>query len=600
MLNKLALVTIHEQHSRDTQYCNHVLDIVLDLIKGRLKRIQTRHKTPEQPPKMHLKVRFVNKGIEMVRLGKILKNERILTLIPPQFRDKRPRVLFNYEQPIGLKLFNYRKTIDNLDPSTTLTCQCRLSPYRDKHHGHIVTGDLSIISDTKLRELVRKGPNYRENIPIDWKYTYQHIHAGMKECTKRWAEKEKVDRHVLVAWRTEVMKLVSKRIKTLNKTSLKPIPPPLLSNEEILSSLSQLHRDYVLTPTDKASSNVAVICKKFYVERVMNELNLVENIEDQGNATYEPVHENTDTLIDNNCEEQAALFNINIEEDNKTLPFLYWIPKQHKNPSKQRYIAASKRCSTKQLSSIITKCLSLVDRQHQIYCRSILRYSKYNYYWVVPNSKTVLDTLNQYEGSARNVASYDFSTLYTSIPHQKLKDAMEWVVTKAFAGKGTKFISVYSSYAAWTTRPRKGTFAVNAIQLVRMIAYLIDHIYVTCGSFTFRQIIGIPMGTDCAPLLANLFLYSYEWRFMRQKTKEKQYDIAAKFNKTGRFIDDLFTLNNDLVMQEYMSHIYPPELLLNKENENDTHTTFLDLDISLTDNKITTLCMTKGTTFRSR
>jgi hypothetical protein len=164
---------------------------------------------------------------------------------------------------------------------------------------------------------------------------------------------------------------------------------------------------------------------------------------------------------------------------------------------------------------------------------------------------------------------------------------MEWVVTKAFAGKGTKFISVYSSYAAWTTRPRKGTFAVNAIQLVRMIAYLIDHIYVTCGSFTFRQIIGIPMGTDCAPLLANLFLYSYEWRFMRQKTKEKQYDIAAKFNKTGRFIDDLFTLNNDLVMQEYMSHIYPPELLLNKENENDTHTTFLDLDISLTDNKIT-------------
>ena len=74
---------------------------------------------------------------------------------------------------------------------------------------------------------------------------------------------------------------------------------------------------------------------------------------------------------------------------------------------------------------------------------------------------------------------------------------------------------------------------------------------------------------------------------MRQKRKEKQYDIAAKFNKTGRFIDDLFTLNNDLVMQEYMSHIYPPELLLNKENENDTHTTFLDLDISLTDNKIT-------------
>ena len=89
--------------------------------------------------------------------------------------------------------------------------------------------------------------------------------------------------------------------------------------------------------------------------------------------------------------------------------------------------------------------------------------------------------------------------------------------------------------------------------------------YVTCGDSLFRQKIGIPMGTDCAPFLANLFLFSYENEWM-MKMKKENPQLARKFNHSSRYIDDLLTLNNDGLMKQYMNDIYPDELDLKHEN----------------------------------
>ena len=59
------------------------------------------------------------------------------------------------------------------------------------------------------------------------------------------------------------------------------------------------------------------------------------------------------------------------------------------------------------------------------------------------------------------------------------------------------------------------------------------------------QCIGIPMGTDCAPLLTNLFLFYYEYKYMRNLIKTNLM-LAKKFSNTMRYIDDLLTLNNPL------------------------------------------------------
>ena len=62
-------------------------------------------------------------------------------------------------------------------------------------------------------------------------------------------------------------------------------------------------------------------------------------------------------------------------------------------------------------------------------------------------------------------------------------------------------------------------------QLVKstiMIDFLIDNIYVKVGNHLFWQCICIPMGTNCAPLMANLFLYSYEVEFLRSMKKSNK------------------------------------------------------------------------------
>ena len=92
-------------------------------------------------------------------------------------------------------------------------------------------------------------------------------------------------------------------------------------------------------------------------------------------------------------------------------------------------------------------------------------------------------------------------------------------------------------------------------KLITYVEYLID-VYVNVGNKVYRQCVGIPMGTDCAPLLANLFLFFYEYRYMKNLIKNDIF-MARRFNNTMRYIDDLLILNNiqfnDAIQDIYIS-----------------------------------------------
>ena len=81
------------------------------------------------------------------------------------------------------------------------------------------------------------------------------------------------------------------------------------------------------------------------------------------------------------------------------------------------------------------------------------------------------------------------------------------------------------------------------------------------------------MGTNCAPLVADMFLFCYERDFMKSLTKEDWYDLIDAFNSISRYLDDLLNLDN--IHFEHMVHrIYPAELQLNKANAADTELPF--------------------------
>ena len=109
------------------------------------------------------------------------------------------------------------------------------------------------------------------------------------------------------------------------------------------------------------------------------------------------------------------------------------------------------------------------------------------------------------------------------------------------------------------------------------IDFLIDNIYVRFGSSVFRQVIGIPMGTNSAPLLADLFLHTFEYDFM-VKTMKQDITKAIQFSNTFRYIDDLFSVNN-LNFGNCISAIYPSELELKHTSTSSTEVCYLDTNI---------------------
>ena len=97
------------------------------------------------------------------------------------------------------------------------------------------------------------------------------------------------------------------------------------------------------------------------------------------------------------------------------------------------------------------------------------------------------------------------------------------------------------------------------------LIYILDNIYIRFGTKLYRHIVGIPMGTNCAPLVADLFLFCYERDFMTSLSDVKQAEIIEAFKSTSGYLDDLLNIDNPY-FEGMVNRIYPPELHLNKAN----------------------------------
>ena len=81
------------------------------------------------------------------------------------------------------------------------------------------------------------------------------------------------------------------------------------------------------------------------------------------------------------------------------------------------------------------------------------------------------------------------------------------------------------------------------------------------------------MGTNCAPLVADLFMFCYEREFMMSLSDDKQADIMYAFKTSSRYFDDILNINN-VYFDNMVSHIYPSELHLNKATTSNTEAPF--------------------------
>ena len=87
------------------------------------------------------------------------------------------------------------------------------------------------------------------------------------------------------------------------------------------------------------------------------------------------------------------------------------------------------------------------------------------------------------------------------------------------------------------------------------LTYLLDNIFIRFGTKLYRQIVGIPMGTNCVPLIADLFLFCYERDYMAPLSCNKKVEIVQAFNSISRYLDDLLNMYD--ILQSAPSYASP-------------------------------------------
>ena len=88
-----------------------------------------------------------------------------------------------------------------------------------------------------------------------------------------------------------------------------------------------------------------------------------------------------------------------------------------KKPYKASFIANSSSCTTTELSKLLTLCLTAAKKHVIKYCEKVYERSGKNLFWSIKNSGEILDKLKARDFNATSLSTYDFSTLYTTLPY---------------------------------------------------------------------------------------------------------------------------------------------------------------------------------------
>ena len=200
------------------------------------------------------------------------------------------------------------------------------------------------------------------------------------------------------------------------------------------------------------------------------------------------------------------------------------------------------------------------------------------------------DVLNKFKSmnfQASKLSTYDFSTLYTTLPRHLIKDKLIDLINRTFIRENTQYLACNEECAFFTSDVYNNHNLWSCQKVCDALVYLLDNIFIRFGTKLYRQTIGISMGTNCAPLVADLFLFCYVRDFMTSVSRENQADIIEAFNSTSRYLDDLLNIDN-IYFDQMVDRIYPTELQFNRANSSDTEAPVMDLNLCISNGTVST------------
>ena len=541
--------------------------------------------------KTHIVFPFKNRDMDKLEIHSILHDRSVCRLIPEKVSKLYPpKIFFSLNNPVSLKLCNYSKflsglNIEKIKDVIRNDCNCRKhKKFVYDHYQHVLTGDMSFVKDSKLRKLFELGTKHRLSKHVKKKETLDDIQFAIDQHIKRVSTTNKIPSESFSDWKAKILKLVKDRL--YKKASNERSRTEIRLSSDLFTELKSIHDHFVVVPVDKASSNYSFICKKFYILVLLQELGFdLNKLEPEGNMTYAIDHRKTEDIISQHCNDLYNLFKIRCKDNNKKVAKLYWLPKLHKVPYKFRFIAGAKQSTTKSLSIKINKGLSVIREHFRRYCEAIYNNSGINCFWSILSS---VDFLNKIETlKVHNIEVFDFSTLYTNLDQNEVKSHIFSLLDLVFNSSTRQYLCIGFEKSFLSKIKYRGYDSFTIDSFKKAIEYIIDEVFVTFGGFAFRQVNGIPMGGNCSPLLADLFLLHCEYVFMTNLMKNKKLGLAKILSNTSRYIDDLCLINYKH-FESLIPKIYPTSLKASKSGNDNKNIAYLDIMIKLTQSGIRT------------
>ena len=136
----------------------------------------------------------------------------------------------------------------------------------------MITGNLKIIPDSRIRNVVSKGPKYRCPSQIDFNRCREEIASALNDFGNRWCKRESVECNALKEWTLSIFNIVDKRIKFYSHNTNLLLPKLESSLRHLKQGFQEFDRKYVLVPADKAANSVVVVCRLHYINTFKQEL----------------------------------------------------------------------------------------------------------------------------------------------------------------------------------------------------------------------------------------------------------------------------------------------------------------------------------------
>ncbi len=588
-----------------------------------------------------IKVVQAHPNLNNFQIGGLVNDDRFKYLLPRYCEEvsvcikmlNPTRIYMCNHSKMAKKIFDYGPN-DDFWRDRQEACSCRTffgnGRINETHlvNGHVMTTDVSIVADGRIKYLLQEGTKFRESVSVET--LHECFQLAIDEFTiKLQAEAQRTGKNLDMArleqWKQEVKGLFRR------KYNQQPIRLPTRRTvRRDLDELKRMHEHFVISPCDKLSHNFGITCKYYYMRELKNEM--------QNNQTYKKVtFEDLQQLWGNNLGVELIGGNNNEQEEEgfiykqclaiiksfndanhlshvNILPYLYSLPKMHK--LKFRYIAGvgasllppqealvpvqnvigngvanngnddsddetvileddsddaatveiedqrvrrdidliarrhnakphKPRCGTTAASKILSKQLNLIidllrdkDNQRNDYKRCFIVRKAEEVFGMIKRNQQLFDGLTP--------RTFDFTTLYTKLPLGDILLNMEIAIDEALSYKNDllqtgRHAEILAQYAE--LKPKE--------TLMRFVSFIINNTFIANSiNEVYHQRIGIPMGTNCAPEIANLVLYVWEAKYIDDLVDHQQMEAAQRHKYTKRYIDDIVCFSTDPIPME--------------------------------------------------